>query len=163
MNLTEVVAKVTGLEEKMTASDSRIKTLETDLSAQQTENGNLSSKIVTLTSELAAANTSKTELETKVTEATTQMTELQTKNQELQTTIDNPKGTIQTEAAKASQRIIASTGTPPIEETKPGENTNGGESVVDQYSSIEDPTKRFEYFQKNYKASLNRAMAGALT
>ena len=161
MNFQEVLAKITGLEKTQSDSNNRIQALETDLAAQTERANTFEASVSDLTTKLTEVQAQKEELFQKAEEAKAEADSLKSENTELKGKLEDPKGTIQTEASKKAQTIIAQTGTPPVETDEKEEGGAHGESIAQQYQAITDTTERLKFFQKHHK-ELNEALAGVL-
>jgi len=161
MNFTEAIAKITGVEGQLTALTERQATLETSLIEQKAKADGLDTQLTSLKIELDTERTEKATLAAQAKEATEKAAALETSNSELQAKLSDPKGAIQTEAARQAQNVLAQTGTPPVETDTESQASADGQSVEDQYMALTDPGARFAFFQKNF-SSLSRATALAL-
>lgn len=161
MNLQDLIAKITGFETQLTDSNNRIKALETDLATQTERANSFEASVSDLTTKLTEVQAQKEELSQQAEEAKAKADSLKSENTELKGKLEDPKGTIQTEASKKAQTIISQTGTPPVETDEKEEGSAHGESIAQQYQAITDNSERLKFFQKHHK-ELNEALAGVL-
>lgn len=161
MNFQEFIAKLTGLEKTQSDSNDRIKALEAAVASQTERASTFEASVSDLTAKLTEVQAEKEELSQEAASAKAEADSLKSENTELKGKLEDPKGTIQTEASKKAQTIISQTGTPPVETDDKEESGAHGESIAQQYLAITDATEKYKFFQKHHK-ELNEALAGVL-
>lgn len=149
MKFAELAAKVLGVEKHVAESNSRIAALEAENTKFKATVSQLETKLTSLQTELETVSQEREQLKSEASEAAEKIVKLEADNDGMKDKLENPEKTIQTEASKQAQTVLAKTGTPPVEEVDENGEADG-KSIVEKYRAMTNNADRRAFLAKNF-------------